>query len=210
MRRSAAALAALLALAARPIQAPAQDGAWNSARALELIGVAQARRAQTQTDTGMVDYQADARGYVYFYLDRRDTGERSLVKTDQVALDVYWKAPNLSKQRIIGLRDEKSLPTNIRYHEDHLTVVQDNFGDLIRLGDGDEVRDVLHPASPRGPGFYDYRLADSTSIRLAGTVEPVRVYQIEVRPRDASRSAMVGTIFVDRRAGDIVQMRFTF
>ncbi|HEU0015173.1 MAG TPA: hypothetical protein VFQ45_15895 [Longimicrobium sp.] len=212
MRRFAAALAVLLAPAAAiaPAQARAQDGAWNSPRALELITIAQARRAQTQADTGMVDYQADARGYIYFYLDRRDTGERSLVKTDQVALDVYWKAPNLAKQRIIGLRDEKSLPTNIRYHEDHLTVVQDNFGDLIRLGDGDEVRDVLHPAAPRGPGFYDYRLADSTSIRLAGMAEPVRVYQLEVRPRDASRSAMVGTIFVDRRGGDIVQMRFTF
>ncbi|HLM68303.1 MAG TPA: hypothetical protein VK358_12280, partial [Longimicrobium sp.] len=155
-------------------------------------------------------YQADARGYIYFYLDRRDTGERTLVKTDQVALDVFWKAPNLSKQHIIGLRDERSLPTNIQYHEDHLTVVQDNFGDLIRLGDGDEVRDVMHPAAPAGPALYDYRLADSTSIRLPGAAEPVRVYKLQVRPRDPSRPALVGSVFVDRRAGDIVRMEFTF
>ena len=169
-------MGAVLALAAFAGPAAAQEGDWNAPRAMELIQRAQERRQVALSDTGMVDYQADARGYVYFYLDRRDTGERTLVKTDQVALDVYWKAPNLSKQRIIGLRDERALPTNIRYHEDHLTVVQDNFGDLIRLGDGDEVRDVRHPAGPAGPVQYDYRLADSTSIRLPGSEEPVRVY----------------------------------
>lgn len=200
---------ALAALAA-PGATAAQDGDWNSGRALELVRRAQDRRQVALSDTGMVDYQADARGYIYFYLDRRDTGERTLVKTDQVALDVFWKAPNLSKQRIIGLRDERNLPTNIRYHEDHLTVVQDNFGDLIRLGDGDEVADVLHPAAPAGPAAYDYRLADSTSIRLPGAQEPVRVYKLQVRPKDASRPALVGSIYVDRREGDIVRMEFTF
>lgn len=204
--RAALALAAL----APPAAAAAQEGAWNSARALELIQRAQERRQVALSDTGMVDYQADARGYIYFYLDRRDTGERTLVKTDQVALDVFWKAPNLSKQRIVGLRDERNLPTNIRYHEDHLTVVQDNFGDLIRLGDGDEVADVLHPAATAGPTAYDYRLDDSTTIRLPGAAEPVRVYKLQVRPKDASRPALVGSVYVDQRGGDIVRMEFTF
>lgn len=203
--------ALVLAALAGPAAAAAQDeGGWNSPRALELIQRAQQRRQVALSDTGMVDYQADARGYIYFYLDRRDTGERTLVKTDQVALDVFWKAPNLAKQRIIGLRDERNLPTNIRYHEDHLTVVQDNFGDLIRLGDGDEVADVLHPAAPAAPDAYDYRLADSTSIRLPGSAEPVRVYKVQVRPKDSSRPALVGSVFVDRREGDIVRMEFTF
>jgi hypothetical protein len=212
LKRTLAAAALALAALAGPAaaqDAPAQGG-WNAPRALELIQRAQERRQVALSDTGMVDYQADARGYVYFYLDRRDTGERSLVKTDQVALDVYWKAPNLSKQRIVGLRDERNLPTNIQYHEDHLTVVQDNFGDLIRLGDGDEVRDVTHPAAPSGPALYDYRLVDSTSIRLPGADEPVRVYKVQVRPKDTSRPALVGSVFVDRRSGDIVRMEFTF
>src|SRR5688500_17220730 len=205
LRRKLMGAALALAALAAPAAAAAQEGGWNSERALELVRRAQERRQVALSDTGMVDYQADARGYIYFYLDRRDTGERTLVKTDQVALDVYWKAPNLSKQRIVGLRDERNLPTNIQYHEDHLTVVQDNFGDLIRLGDGDEVADVLHPAAIRGQGSYDYRLADSTTIRLPGAQEPVRVYKVQVRPKDASRPAMVGSIFVDRRGGDIVR-----
>jgi hypothetical protein len=199
-----------LALIAGPAAAQQDEGGWNAPRALELIQRAQERRQVALSDTGMVDYQADARGYIYFYLDRRDTGERTLVKTDQVALDVFWKAPSYSRQRIIGLRDERNLPTNIQYHEDHLTVVQDNFGDLIRLGDGDEVRDVMHPAAPAGPMMYDYRLDDSTSIRLPGSAEPVRVYKLQVRPKDPSRPALVGSVYVDRRGGDIVRMQFTF
>ncbi|MDQ3309620.1 MAG: hypothetical protein M3497_05790, partial [Gemmatimonadota bacterium] len=115
-----------------------------------------------------------------------------------------------AKQRIIGLRDVKNLPTNIRYHEDHLAVVQDNFGDLIRYGDGDEVRDVLHPAAGAGPGTYEYRLEDSLSIRVPGSQEPVRVYEVQVRPKDPSRPAMIGSVFVERRMGDIVRMSFTF
>ena len=213
MRRTTLALAAALA-AALPVSTPSAaqggEGGWNAPRALELIQKAQQRRSETLADTGLVDYQADARGYVYFYLDRRDLDERTLVKTDQVALEVLWKAPDKSKQRIVGLRDDKTLPTNIRYHEDHLTVVQDNFGDLIRLGDGDEVRDVLHPAAGTSGSFYDFRLADSTSIRIPGNPEPVRVYRVEVRPRRTDQPALIGAIFLDRRAGDIVRMDFTF
>lgn len=206
--RSAYALLLLLGLSA---PAAAQEGgAWNTPRALELIQHAQERRTQSLADTGMVDYQADARGYVYFYLDRRDIDERTLVKTDQVALQVFWKAPNRTKQVIVGLRDQKTLPTNIHYHLDHLAVVQDNFGDRIRLGDGDEVADVLHPAAPGAEGFYDYRLADSLSIRSPGAGEPVRVYRIDVKPKDPAEHALVGAVYVDRRAGDIVRMEFTF
>lgn len=206
--RGALGAAALAALFASPLAA--QDPAWNTPRALDLVQRAQARRAQALADTGMVDYQADARGYIYFYLDRRDIDERTLVKTDQVALQVFWKAPNQTKQVIVGLRDRKSLPTNIHYHLDHLAVVQDNFGDLIRIGDGDEVSDVLHPAAPRGPAFYDYRLSDSLSIRLPGSPEPVRVYRMDVRPKDEGEHALVGAIYVDQRQGDIVRMEFTF
>ncbi len=183
---------------------------WNSARALELVNRAQQRRSAANADTGLVDYEADARARVYFYLDREDTGERNLVKTDQLALEVAWRSPDLTKQRIVGWRDRKALPTNIRYHIDHLAVVMENFGDEIRIGDGDEVRDVPHPASPDAEGVYEYRLVDSLTLSLPGAAEPVRVYELQVRPRDSSRPAIIGSIFVERRAGDLVRMDFTF
>ena len=50
-----------------------------------------------------------------------------IVKADELELEVYWHAPNLSKQRIVGRRDTLLLPTDIAYHRDHLGIVQNNF-----------------------------------------------------------------------------------
>ena len=76
--------------------------------------------------------------------------ERNPLSTKAILLDTLpgvraMKAEE-TRQRIVGMRDQKVLPTNIKYHLDHLTVVQDDFGDVIRIGDGDEVSTVLHPA----------------------------------------------------------------
>lgn len=202
----------LLVPAALGAQTPDSLGGWDTPQVMALVREAQARRAETAVDTGLTSYQADARGYVYFFLERGRgaEAERTLVKTDQVALEVFWKAPGLTKQRIVGWRDEKTLPTNINYHKDHLTVVQDNFGDRIRLGDGDEVQDVLHPVAPDAEAFYHYRLSDSLTITLPGVAEPVRVFEIRVRPRDLSQPAFLGSIYVDRARGSLVRMDFTF
>jgi hypothetical protein len=201
--------AAVLLLAPLPGRAQAAAG-WDSPRVLALMEAARARRQLPRGDSALRNYQARANGYVYFYLDRRDSEERTLVKVDQVALDVYWAAPNRTKQRIIGLRDEKRLPARIHYHLDHLTVVQNDFDDSIRLGDGDEVRDVLHPAAPGSGAVYQFRLADSLSLYLPGAPAPVRVYEVEVRPRRLDQPAFVGSIFLDRATAAIVRMSFTF
>jgi hypothetical protein len=185
------------------------DG-WNSERALELIERARQRRAAPLMDSGLMNYQAAAAGHIYFFLDRADSEERNLVRVDQIALEVYWAAPNRTKQRIIGLRDASKLPNEMHYHLDHLTVVQDEFGDIIRLGDGDEVRDVPHPAAPGSSQVYDFRLADSLMIRLAGSAEPILVHEIEVRPRSIDRPAFVGSVFLDQASAAIVRMNFTF
>ena len=205
-----AALALPLGSAAQPLPVDTSQTGWNAPRALDLIRQAQQRRTQSLQDTALLSYRADARAYVYFYLDRRDTGQRNLVKTDQVALEVLWRAPNLAKQRIVGWRNQKSMPTNIHYHIDHLAVVMENFGDEIRIGDGDEVSDVPHPAAPGAEVYYDYRLSDSLSLGLPGAGEPVRVYELQVRPKDFARPAFVGALFVDRREGALVRLDFTF
>lgn len=184
---------------------------WNDARALQAIARARAVRQSVAVDSAFRSYRADARGYVYFFIDRPDTKERSLIKADQIALEVYWQAPNQTRQRIIGLRDEKLLPTNVRYHLDHLTVVQDEFGDLIRLGDGDEVSAVIHPAAPGSEAVYDFRLADSLSIAFPGMrADTVRVYEIRVRPKDFEKPGFLGSLFLDRSSGAIVRMSFSF
>ncbi|HLU24214.1 MAG TPA: hypothetical protein VKZ58_00715 [Longimicrobiales bacterium] len=209
MKWAPIALAAVLWLLPAP-GAGQSDGDWNSARALELIERARQRRASPEIGSALRNYRARANGYVYFYLDRESSDETTLVKVDQIALDVYWGAPNLTKQRIIGLRDVNRLPNRMYYHLDHLTVVQNEFSDLIRLGDGDEVRDVPHPAAPGSEATYDFRLADSLTIQLPSSPEPVRVYEIEVRPRRFDQPALVGSMFLDRATAAIVRMAFTF
>ncbi len=192
------------------LEAQNADTAWNSERALELIALARSLRHETSVDPAFRSYSAEARGYVYYFLDRADTNERTLVKTDQIALDIYWRAPSDTRQRIVGLRDEKKLPTNIKYHLDHLTVVQDDFGDRIRMGDGDEVEAVIHPVAPASDSVYDFRLADSLTLTFAGPTAELRVYELQVRPKNLDAPGIIGSVFLERRTGAIVRLSFTF
>ncbi len=192
-----------------PLPAAAQE-TWNDSRSLELVRAAAARRAVQLADTGLRDYTARATGTLTFLAQLGDGFLESpaLIKSDQLVLEVYWGAPNQSKQRIIGRRDTLLLPTDQEYHRDHLGVIQNNFPDIIRLGDGDEVLDVPHPLSPTGESVYDYRLADSLAIR--GTGVSVDVMMISVRPKDPRVPAAVGAVYLDRATGSVVRMTFSF
>jgi len=194
-----------LALSGR---AAAQD--WNTRAALALAGRAIDRRARAATDTALQDYKAQAHGFLFF-LGQFGEGLAEpprLVKADQLELEVYWKAPQLSKQRIVGWRDRAELPTDINYHRDHLGIVQNNFGSAIRLGEGDEVRDVPHPLGPGGIDLYDFSIGDTTTIDLPQ--RSVRVAQLQVRPKDFSRAAIVGTLYIDLESAELVRMAFNF
>ncbi|PYO94893.1 MAG: hypothetical protein DMD62_03955 [Gemmatimonadetes bacterium] len=198
--------AALLLLVAT--RAAAQD--WNSDSALALARRASDRRAHAAADTALRDYKAQAHGFLFFLGQFGEglTEPPRLVKADQLELEVYWKAPGLSKQRIIGWRDRAELPTDINYHRDHLGIVQNNFGSAIRLGEGDEVRDVPHPLSARGIELYDFALGDTSAIMLPA--REVRVVALRVRPRDFASAAIVGTLYVDVQSADLVRMAFNF
>ena len=208
--RAAALHVLLVALSLALTESLAAQDAWNDPQVLQLVERARTLRSSTAVDSTFRSYQTTARGYVYFFYDRLDRGENTLVKADQIALDVYWQAPNSTKQVIVGQRDEKLLPTDIRYHLDHLTVVQDDFGDAMRMGDGDEVEAVTHPVAPGSESVYDFLLVDSLSLRYAGGTEEIRVYQVRVRPRDFERPGFVGTIYLDQASAAIVRMSFSF
>lgn len=184
--------------------------AWNAPATLGLVRRARELRSSTAVDPELRSYRSDARGFVYFFVDRPDQADKVLVKVDQVALDLYFLAPSTTRQRIVGMRDEKLLPTSIRYHLDHLTVVQDDFGDFIRLGDGDEVEAVAHPIGPLGEQVYDFQLSDSLRISYAGGREEIRVYEVRVRPKEMAEPGFVGTVFLDRDRAAIVRMNFSF
>ncbi|HEY6091793.1 MAG TPA: hypothetical protein VIV83_07370 [Gemmatimonadales bacterium] len=190
------------------VPAGAQD--WNSDSAVALAQRAIDRRAHAAVDTALRDYTAKAHGFLFFLGQFGEglTEPPRLVKADQLELEVYWKAPGLSKQRIVGWRDRAELPTDINYHRDHLGIVQNNFGRAIRLGEGDEVRDVPHPLAPGGTTLYDFALGDTTTIVLPQRA--VRVVALRVRPKRFDEGAIVGTLFVDLASADLVRMAFNF
>ena len=189
---------------------PAHAQQWNDPRALTLVRQASDRRAQQLADSGLVDFQATAHGYLTF-LAQLGEGFREppqVVKADELALQLYWRAPNLSKQRIVGRRDTTLLPTDIQYHRDHLGIVQNNFPAIIRLGDGDEVKDVPHPLSAQGLKQYDFALADSLRISIPGRV--INVYEVKVRPKDDRQARVIGALYLDRDNAQVVRMALSF
>ena len=190
--------------------APAGAQAWNDERTRSLVQLATERRARQLADSGLVDYQARAHGYLTFLAQLGEGFQEPprVVKADELVLEVYWRSPNLSKQRIIGRRDTTLLPTDISYHRDHLGIIQNNFPAIIRLGDGDEVRDVPHPLSPTGLGEYDFAIADSLRMSMPGRT--IAMYEVKVRPRDDRQPRVIGALYLDRDNGQVVRMALSF
>ncbi len=183
---------------------------WNDARTMALVDLAVARRAAQLADTGLADYRATAHGSVTFLaqLGEGFPDPPKVVRTDELAVEVYWRAPNQSKQRIVGRRDTLLLPTDIAYHRDHLAIVQNNFPAVIRVGDGDEVLDVPHPLSAAGRTAYDFAITDSLLIRTSDRA--FDVLELKVRPRDERQARAVGALYLDRANAAVVRMTFSF
>ncbi|HTK52919.1 MAG TPA: hypothetical protein VL308_13610 [Gemmatimonadaceae bacterium] len=205
---TAAVVVASGAVALVPSATAAQT--WNDPRTRALVERATERRAAQLADTALADYQATAHGYLTFLAQ---VGEGfpeppKIVKADELALEVYWRSPDLSKQRIIGRRDTLLLPTDINYHRDHLGIVQNNFPNIIRLGEGDEVRDVPHPLSRQGLAQYDYVISDSLKIRLPDRT--IDVLEVRVKPKNDRAPAAVGAVYIDRDQATVVRMAFSF
>src|SRR2546426_6360813 len=198
---------ALLIIAASKVDA---QQTWNDPRTRALVEHATERRASQLADTALVDYRATAHGYVTFLAQFGEGFPEppKIVKADELGLEVYWRAPDLSKQRIMGRRDTLLLPTDINYHRDHLGIVQNNFRNIIRIGEGDEVQDVPHPLSPAGLQVYDFAIHDSLQIRLGARV--LDVYEVRVRPKDDRQPRAVGAVYIDRETGEVVRMAFSF
>jgi len=189
---------------------PLAGQTWDSPSALNLVRRAIDRRLASQADSALKSYSARAHGFVFFLAQ---VGEglaepARLVKADELDVRVYWKAPGRSKQVILGWRDGTFLPTDINYHRDHLGIVTNNFGNLIRIGEGDEVRDAVHPLSPDGLDAYHFALADSLAITTAAG--EVTVYQVQVRPRTYRRPLVVGNLYIDVATAELVRFRFSF
>ena len=85
---------------------------WHDLRTRQLVERAVALRSSQFAGNALRDYTARAQGYLTFLAQ---VGEGfpeppRVVKVDQLAVEVLWKPPMLSKQRLIGQRDTLLLP----------------------------------------------------------------------------------------------------
>src|SRR5215210_7489008 len=103
MRRAVRAAVLLLLAHVTPVLAQS----WNTPAALALARRATERRAAAQADSSLESYRTRAHGFVFF-LAQVGEGLREpprLVKADELRVEVYWRAPDRSKQVILGWRD---------------------------------------------------------------------------------------------------------
>jgi hypothetical protein len=191
---------------------PSADG-WNAPEALALRDLGRMARQTLVQDGSLQSYQALTEGHIYFYVDPEE-GERALIRVDQVAVELFWEAPDLVRQRIVGERAETRLPVrDFRYYLDRLTLVQYGFGDEIEVGQGMDVSGVPHPLAPippEGNEPYDVRLGEAVEIRLPGDMRPLRIRELQVRPTDPRSPGIVGSLFLSTDDGQLVRMAFTF
>ncbi len=201
-------LAVLSALLAGPVAHAQSAPAWNDSASLALVARAQQVRARQLGDTTLRDYRALARGTLTFLGQLGDFIPPRVVQATEIATQVYWRAPNVTKQIVIGERDTTVLPTDNQFYRDRFGVVQNEFPDVIRLGEGRDVADVPHPLAPGGPADYDYEIADSSALRIGPRT--VWIVEVRTRPKDATKPRLVGSLFIDRDAGRLVRLAFTF
>ena len=186
----------------------AQD--WRRGAELDLVRRAVAHRAARDADTLLAAWQAEAHGIVRMasIIDHGNGPVERVIKADELRVEVYGVAPNRSKQIITAWRDTTFLPNRILYHRDHLGIVANDFGGTIRLGEGDEVRDIPHPLSDAGLDHYLFAEGDTLRITTPGGT--VRVVAVQVRPADPDSAGTVGTLYLDIDRAALIRFRFTF
>ncbi|HEU5219160.1 MAG TPA: hypothetical protein VFU23_10905 [Gemmatimonadales bacterium] len=183
---------------------------WNDPQVHQLIRRAILLRESPPSDTLLRSYRSRAHGFV-FYLVQFGVGfpdPPRIAKADELDVEVYWEPPDQSKQRIVAWRDQTFLPQTMTYHRDHLGIVTNNYGPVIRIGDGDEVRDAVHPLSLEGLDEYDFALGDTITLRTPKG--PIEVLAVQVKPKSLKRPLVVGTLYLERRTAALVRFQFSF
>ena len=189
------------------------EPSWNTPEALALVERARHARATLAASGDLSSYRARLDGQIYFFVDP-DVGERHLIRIDQIAAELAWEAPDRLQQHVVGERSETRLPVReFDYYPDRLTLVPYGFGNEIRVGSGRDVARVPHPLAATAPGepeLYDFQLGGTLTLVVPAREAPLRIRELTVRPRDATRPAFVGTLHLDEESGSLVRTIFTF
>jgi len=122
------------------LPAPALAQHWRGGDEVPLLARASAQRLRRDADTLLASWRARARGVVRMasVIEHEGTSVERVIRAEELEVEVYGEAPNRHKQIIVAWRDSSFLPNQIRYHRDHLGIVANDFGGVLRLGEGEE------------------------------------------------------------------------
>lgn len=196
---------------ARPKSLGESGGRWRTdPTADSLVARATTRRGLQLADSTLLSYRADAHGFLAFL---GQLGEGVLipprvVQSEELALTISWWQPGQSAQQLVGRRDTTLLPADVGYYRDRYGVILDNLPDRIRLGDGQDVRDVPHPLAASARSLYEYQSGDQLTIRIPG--REIVVDEVRFRPRDASQPAAIGSVYLDHATAAVVRISMMF
>lgn len=185
-------------------------GAWRDPAADSLVQRAIARRGLQLADSTLLSYRADAHGFLAFLaqLGEGVVIPPRVVQSEELALQIAWWQPGRSAQRLVGRRDTTLLPADVGYYRDRYGVVLDNLPDRIRLGDGQDVRDVSHPLGANAPQLYEYTMGSPLRIGLPG--RDILVDEVKFRPRNGALPGAIGSVYLDRETAAVVRLSMTF
>jgi hypothetical protein len=186
----------------------AGDAGWDESRVLRIIREAVIERHDAYSDSTLRAFDAYAEGHVDFLADFGDFGGEQTVRTDRIALELEWARGQGSLQTLVGRRNVTWAPTRIHYHIDHLSLVMENFGSTIEVGEGEEVKDVLHPIAEGAADYYQYRLVDSMAVMVGPHTS--QQYRIQIRPACQDDPGVVGTLDLDYASLAIARMTASF
>src|SRR2546427_3784561 len=85
---------------------------------------------------------------------------------------------------------------------------EDGIRDLTVTGVQTCALPISHPLSPLGLDVYDFALGDTTTIVFPE--REVRVVALRVRPKRFDLPRIVGTLYLDATAAELVRMAFNF
>ena len=185
-------------------------GGWHDAAADSLVTRAIARRGRQLADSTLLSYRANAHGFLAFLaqLGEGVVIPPRVVQSEELALQIAWWQPGRSAQRLVGRRDTTLLPADVGYYRDRYGVVLDNLPDRIRLGDGQDVRDVSHPLGANAQQLYEYTMGTPVRIGLQG--REILVDEVKFRPRNGALPGAIGSVYLDRESAAVVRLSMTF
>ena len=202
-------LHAALFLAPRTATGQQRTG-WVNATSDSLVTRAIARRSMQLADSTLLSFEANAHGFLAFLAQLGDGSiiQPRVVQSEELVSRLYWWQPGRTVQRLVGRRDTTILPARVGYYRDRYQVVMDNLPDLIRLGDGQDVRDVPHPLSQLASSNYEFARGGQVRIRIPG--REILVDEVRFRPRDDMKPGAVGSVYLDRETAAVVRLSMAF